>query len=182
MNLKSIIQDINENYCLHIVMVLFCIGIILLIDGIFMDPFGGYQYIKTTIKITSYNHEIDSYYSFNFNENFSCKQCLSTNNICSYDTPCPNIVIGLNYTYYCDCSKFICRFKPYNYYTTDAFIVLITGISLILTIICLTLIKCICSIKCNRKNNVIISSDGSQLQKNEESENKIMNIEIDIDT
>jgi len=158
MNLKAIIKDIKDNYILHTIMVFFCIGIILIVDGIFMDPYGGNQYIKTTIKITSYNNtNINSHYSFNFNENFSCRQCLSNNNICSYDTPCPNIIIGLNYTYYCDCSKYTCRFKPYNYYTTDAFIVLMVGTSIVSIIICLTLIKCIKHILCNKKNNVVLS-------------------------
>jgi len=146
-------------------MVLFCIGTLLMIDGIFMDPFAGNQYIKTSIKITSYSPPISSHYTFNFNENFSCKQCLSTTNICSYDSPCPNIVSGYNYTYYCDCSKYICGFKPYNYYTTDAFIVLIVGVSLIAIIICLTLIKCCISALadahlcngCNKKNSIVSS-------------------------
>lgn len=173
MNLKAIIKDIKDNYILHTIMVFFCIGIILIVDGIFMDPFAGNQFITTTIKITSYNiTNINSHYGFNFNENFKCKSCLSTNNICSYNEPCPNIIIGLNYTYYCDCFKYICSFKPYNYYTTDAFIVLMVGTSIISIIICITLIKCICSIKCNKKNNVIISST---------QKNYLTDIEIDID-
>lgn len=155
MSLKSIVRDIKENYTLHIIMVLFCISLVLIVDGIFMDPLFGNQFIKTTIKIIRYNNShIEPHYSFIFNENFGCKGCLLNNNICSYTSPCPNIIINNNYTYYCDCTTYTCGFKPYNYYTSNAFIVLISGTSILATIILFTLIICIRNI-INKKNNHI---------------------------
>jgi hypothetical protein len=156
------IKDIKDNYLLHIVMVLFCIGVTLIIDGIIMDPLFGNQYIKTTIKITYYNSSnINSHYSFTFDDNFSCKTestdgktklilgktCVINNNICSYYSPCPNIIVGNNYTYFCDCTTFTCGFKEFYYYKSNAFIVLICGVTIVLTILCLTFIRCISNIK-----------------------------------
>ena len=157
-------------------MVSFCIGTTLIIDGIFIDPLFGKQYIKTNIKITHFklnnltltSDNINSYYSFEFNDFFVCKTCIINNNICSYDSPCPNIIVGNNYTYFCDCTTFTCGFKEYKYYTSNAFIVLMFGVAIITTILFSTCIRYISKIKYKKNNTKVFS------------ENKFDTIKIDI--
>ena len=144
MGLRHVLHNITEYYVLYTIIGIYMLGLFIFMSGLLIEPYMGRNYISTNIKITKINNT-DIY--FNFISSFPCKNCLNTMFVCSIDNLCPTLTIGNIYPYYCDCSKYICGFIKYNYYTTTAFTLLLFGIILMFISVLIAIIK-ICKLLC----------------------------------
>jgi hypothetical protein len=148
---QYVIYMLYKDCWIVIIQLLYFLGIVLFIEGVVLDNSFGKNFIETNIRITFVNNTL---YKFIFINNFLCKTCLGTTNVCNSNT-CSTLMVNHNYTYYCDCNNKVCGFTKYNYFTSDPFILIISGLTIIITVI----IFSVCNYVKYRLNNNVVNPD-----------------------